>query len=134
MSTVHRPIDQISTKPSRVIPQRTATQETAGERREHLRRVSGYCVRLMSLDGVEVINGTADDLGEGGLHLTAPIGYGFAVGQRYEVLVGDAGADEHGPNMVGEGHYATVVRTRFLNDGTSDQVGIGLRFDHPVVL
>jgi hypothetical protein len=104
------------------------------DRRLGPRCEGGYWASLLSLDGEEVIRCRPDNMGEGGLHFTAPVGYGFAVGQRYELLVGEA--DESGAerSVVGEGHYATVVRTKFLMAESSDQVGVGLRFDQPLVL
>ena len=108
----------------------------AGEddRRLGPRREGGYWASLLSLDGEEVIRCCPDNLGEGGMHFTAPVGYGFAVGQRYELLVGEDDGAGSQRRVVGEGHYATVVRTRFLMDEPGDQVAVGLRFDQPVVL
>lgn len=105
-----------------------------GERREGVRREAGFWAGLITLDGREVLRCRADNISEGGMHLSAPIGYGFAVGQRYEVLVGrdDDGARQSG--FLGEGHYATVVRTEFLIDDDGDAVGVGLRFDQLLVL
>ncbi|MHC4092559.1 MAG: hypothetical protein ACYSVY_20185, partial [Planctomycetota bacterium] len=61
--------------------------------------------------------------------------------QRYEVLLGresqgGASAEGQQPDLLGEGHYATVVRTAFVmgEDGQTDRLGIGLRFDQPLVL
>lgn len=104
------------------------------DRRVSPRRQRGYWASLLSLDGEEVIGCCPDDVGEGGLHLTAPVGYGFAVGQRYELLVGEDDGAGSRRKVTGEGHYATVVRTRFLMGEPGGQVGVGLRFDHPIVL
>ncbi len=109
-----------------------AATATQNDRRLGPRRDGAYWASLLSLDGEEVIRCRPDNMGEGGMHFTAPIGYGFAVGQRYELLVGETDGSER--HVVGEGHYATVVRTRFLMGEPGDQVGVGLRFDQPVVL
>ena len=104
------------------------------DRRGGPRREGDYWASLLSLDGREVISCQLNNMCEGGLHFTAPVGYGFAVGQRYELLVGErdvAGLDH---KLVGEGHYATIVRTEFLIGDQGDQVGVGLRFDQPIVL
>ncbi|MFQ5489466.1 MAG: hypothetical protein ACE5GE_01985 [Phycisphaerae bacterium] len=104
------------------------------ERRDGARRNDGMWAGLLSLDGAEVIRCKPDDYGEGGLHFTAPVGFGFAVGQRYELLVGTGEAPGSGQDLVGEGHYATVVRTEFVMDEAGDRVGVGLRFDQPLML
>ncbi|MCP4247121.1 MAG: hypothetical protein GY778_08730 [bacterium] len=106
------------------------------ERRSSARRSDGIWTSLMTLDGEELIRCQADDVGEGGLHLTPPVGFGFAVGQRYEVLLGGEGPDGRPTDITGEGHYATVVRTEFLPDAHEEhrQLGVGLRFDQPLVL
>ena len=110
------------------------TESAVGERRDGVRREAGFWAGLITLEGCEVLRCLADNISEGGMHLTAPVGYGFAVGQRYEVLVGrgEEGAGHGG--LLGEGHYATIVRTEFLMNDQGDQVGVGLRFDQPLVL
>ncbi len=112
----------------------SASAATVADRRIGPRCGQSYWASLLTLDGQEVIRCRPDNLGEGGMHLTAPVGYGFAVGQRYELLVGErdeAGAERR---VVGEGHYATVVRTELLVEASGGQVGVGLRFDQPLVL
>ena len=39
-------------------------------------------------------------------------------------------------DLAGEGHYATVVRTEILlhDEDDGDRVGVGFRFDSPIVL
>ena len=124
-----------------------ATEQVASEDMERL-----VAVGELSLDGsVRPISGVlpialaarahgcaglivpADNVAEGGMHLTSPVGYGLAVGQRYEILLGREEEDGRQSTLWGEGHYVTVVRTRFLI-GESDRVGVGLRFDQPLVL
>jgi hypothetical protein len=109
-------------------------ESAVGERREGVRREAGFWAGLVTLAGAEVLRCKADNVSEGGLHLTVPIGYGLAVGQRYEVLVGRQEDSTEQGNFLGEGHYATVVRTEFLINDQGDGVGVGLRFDQPVVL
>ena len=93
----------------------------------------GLWASLHALDGTEVLHCKPDDLGEGGLHITAPVGHGFAVGQRYKMYVGRGEHSSQG-NLIGDGQYATVVRTEFLMGEQRDSVGVGLRFDHPIFL
>jgi len=134
MSTVSRIAGQITGIEKRVLTPLPAAHPEVEDRRDHLRRRAGFWVSLTALDGTEVFRSRADNVGEGGLHVTVPVGYGFAVGQRYEVLVGNGQTADEQPNLVGEGHYATVVRTRLLRVAGSDRIGLGLRFDQPVVL
>ena len=129
MSTLHTPADR-ETDAALGCDSPVRTEE----RRDHLRRDAGFWVSLMSLDGSEVIRSRSDNVGEGGLRLTTPVGYGFAVGQRYEVLMGKEEDPGDQGGLTGEGHYATVVRTEFIMGDRGDQVGVGLRFDQPVIL
>ena len=115
-------------------PDHAATDAAVGERREGVRRETGFWAGLITLDVCEVLRCAADNISEGGLHLTAPVGYGFAVGQRYEILVGRGQDGGEQASLLGEGHYATIVRTEFLINDQGDRVGVGLRFDQPVVL
>ena len=110
-----------------------AAEPAVQERRSGVRRQAGLWASLIALDGREIIRCPADNVAEGGMHLTSPVGYGLAVGQRYEILLGREEEDGRQSNLLGEGHYVTVVRTRFLI-GESDRVGVGLRFDQPLVL
>jgi hypothetical protein len=86
-----------------------------------------------------MLNCRIDNICEGGLHVTVPIGYGLGVGQRCEVLLSPQPTP---PGAVaagfGEGHYATVVRTQMHVERedcarTDDCVGVGLHFDQPLV-
>ncbi|HUU85897.1 MAG TPA: hypothetical protein VM243_20555 [Phycisphaerae bacterium] len=114
--------------------ERLGADAAVGERRDGIRRDTGFWAGLVTLDGCEVLRSKADNICEGGLHLTAPVGFGFAVGQRYEVLVGQGEDCREQANLLGEGHYATIVRTEFVMNDDGDRVGIGLRFDQPVIL
>jgi len=108
----------------------------ASERRSSVRRRGGAWASLVTLDGNPMLSCAVDDIGEGGLHVTSPVGYGFAVGQRYEVLLSRGNEPSAESDFLGEGHYATIVRTKFMLDRpeAGDGMGIGMRFDQPVVL
>lgn len=107
------------------------------ERRAAPREAHTVSATLRSLQGTEILDCPADNISEGGMRITAPIGFGLAVGQRFEVILrGDQRADR-GRDLIGDGHYATVVRTEIqLEKGqrTHDRLGVGLRFDQPVML
>ncbi|HEY3243589.1 MAG TPA: PilZ domain-containing protein [Phycisphaerae bacterium] len=112
-------------------------EESAGlpvgyDRRADLRLRHRKWASLLALDGSEMISCTTDNIGPGGMHVTVPVGYGFAVGQRYEVLLSDnrqAPLDE-----AGESQYATVVRTQIATQAPAGQVGVGLRFDTSIII
>ena len=104
------------------------------DRRAGLRQQTSSWVALMDLSGAELLCRQADNIGEGGLHLTAPVGHGLAVGQRYEICIGPESGVEAVRKPVGEGHYATVVRTQMSIGGHADHVKVGFRFDQPLVL
>ncbi len=122
------------------VAQQIATREQAldeiGERRRWPRSTVPVSTALRTLAGAEVPARLIDNISEGGLRVTVPVGFGLAVGQRYEVLLRREGADDETDDVVAEGHYGTVVRTeiRLGGVGKSDRVGVGLRFDTPIVL
>ena len=90
---------------------------------------------LIPLGGTDAITCVSDDIGTGGMHVTVPVGYGLAVGQRHELILAMPGASPGtGRVLTGEGHYATVVRTQLRLGQGADQVSVGLRFDQPLVM
>ena len=138
MTATQSPIEHKPAAMPQMPPESEAAAQAVAERRTGVRSGSGLWASLLTLDGREMIRCAADNVGEGGMHLTSPVGYGFAVGQRYEVLLGRQDQDAPQSELLGEGHYATVVRTEF-HMGTEDQpgrdhIGVGLRFDQPLVL
>ena len=104
-----------------------------GERRQGRREAMMLRGQLLRLGDAAPIRCQIDNVGEGGLHVVAPVGYGFAVGQRYEVLMTDIDPAllDSGPEAAG--HYATVVRTEMCVGAPDDHVGVGLRFDQPLL-
>ncbi len=95
---------------------------------------SPLTTRVYTLDEQELLTCHADDVGEGGMHLRAPVGYGLAVGQRYEIRFDDEQPLPEYNHINGERRYATVVRTEVNINATPHEVGVGLRFDNPVFL
>ena len=115
--------------PSPVSPEGFTEEERRGERR-FAGTVNG---RLMSLAGEEILDFEAFDVGEGGLSLNVPIGYGLAVGQRFEVTFTTSDGNELAC-VEGECRYATVLRTEMHADQNPPGVGVGLRFDQPLMV
>lgn len=113
---------------------RAERERLIGERRTDIRQETPLWVSLCDLSGSRAMVCRADNIGEGGLHVRAPVGHGFGVGQRYEVSIGpDDAAGRLAPGF-GQGHYVTVIRTQMCVSHRGDYVGVGLRFDQPIVL
>jgi hypothetical protein len=102
------------------------------DRRCGPRIAAGVSALLRSLDGEHVLACPADDLGEGGLHIHAPLDLGLAVGQRYQVIITEVPDAAAMPDLCGEENYATVLRTETRAGAPGDHVGVGLRFDQPI--
>ncbi|MCC7291616.1 MAG: PilZ domain-containing protein [Phycisphaerales bacterium] len=89
-------------------------------------------VTLIREDGSRIGPYPTDNLSESGLHVTVPVGYGLAVGQRYEVVLRDSNSP---PSVrIDEGLYATVVRTQMRTETERNAIGVGLRLDQPLFL
>jgi len=105
------------------------------ERRGGTRRAINLNTCLIPLNGADAIRCRTDDVSEGGMHVTVPIGYGLAVGQRFELQLAAPGASlGMGPLLTAPGCYVTVVRTRLHVGADGDRVAVGLRFDQPLPL
>lgn len=80
--------------------------------REHHRRPVDLDIFLTDLSGQTVLRCNCLNLSAGGIYATAPVGYGLAVGQRYELRISSppAGGDNFllGPSL----GYATIIRTQ----------------------
>ena len=105
-----------------------------GERRSSPRQSCVRDVCLLSLRGYEILHCRLHDLSASGLYVSAPIGYGLAVGQRFEVLLGDGAGPRPSPRLMSGGHRASVVRTRMALSPGGDSIGVGLRFEQPVAV
>ncbi|HRX83662.1 MAG TPA: hypothetical protein P5572_01440 [Phycisphaerae bacterium] len=103
------------------------------ERRTNTRFPTHLHACLVPLSMADEIRCETDDVGEDGIHVTVPVGYGVAVGQRYEVQLAAPGATlGMGPLLTSPGQFATVVRTSLDADATGGSVGVGLRLDAPL--
>ncbi len=111
------------------------TQRTRTDRRDYMRRTLGCDLCLLDLAGRSVLRCRTDDVSDAGIHAAAPVGFGLAIGQRYEVRM-PGGSPEDGDGLLGISlGYATVIRTEVeVGDGDSDRIGFALRFDVPQLL
>ncbi len=113
----------LNVEPARQIP---ADQPPGmDERRSTPRFRKRLTAKVIGVGAAEVFRCTTEDISEDGLYVQVPLASGLCVGQRCEVVLSDD---------VGEGHYATVVRTEPIGKGPAPIVGAGLRFDQPLFL
>jgi hypothetical protein len=106
------------------------------DRRDYTRRPMSCDLWLLDLSGQSVLRCKTDDISDAGLYATAPIGFGLAIGQRYEVRIAHAtGAVPISPRMGASLGYGTVMRTHIeLDDRNNDRIGVALRFDVPQLI
>ncbi|MCK6457322.1 MAG: PilZ domain-containing protein [Phycisphaerae bacterium] len=102
------------------------------EKREFERHHIVTDVWLLDLEGLTVLRCQTDDIGQGGLHATVPIGFGLAVGQRYELRLRSHADGAPTPRGAGwSACYGTIIRTRLLTSGDQHRLGFAMRFDSP---
>ena len=83
-----------------------------------------------------VLRCRTDDISDAGLYATAPIGYGLAIGQRYELRIApNDGARSSSAEMVPSLGFATVTRLEIdVQRGDSHRVGFAMKFDVPQLI
>lgn len=114
----------------------TSVRTATVDRREYNRRGAELDLWLIDANSQSVLRCKTDNVSDAGMHITAPIGFGLAVGQRFEARIatprpsGVASA----PLAASLG-YTTVVRTEIrVGDGRPDRVGCAVLFDVPQLL
>ncbi len=113
----------------------TGDGSTAVEERRASGRIrTELSAQLVRIGATRTVQATATDIGAGGLFVRVPGVSEVVVGQRYEVVLSDEGAEAlELSRFMGEGCFATVVRTERLAADRQFAVGAGLRFDHPLM-
>lgn len=106
------------------------------DRRDFTRRPITCDVWLLDLAGRSVLRCKTEDVSDAGLRATAPVGFGLAVGQRYQVRIANAEdaalVSEHLGASLG---YGTVIRTAVkIVSRDQDRIGFAVRFDVPQLL
>ena len=103
------------------------------DRRDYTRRKAVCDLWLIDVSGQSVLRCKTDDISDAGLRATAPIGFGLAVGQRWQVrLLPPAEARNSSQRLGLPLGCGTIVRTEImLDDAHSDRIGIALEFDVP---
>jgi len=105
------------------------SQMLLDDRRELSRWPAQCDVWLLDLEGMTVLRCQTDNVSSGGLHCTVPIGFGIAVGQRYELRVRRPNDDAAGARPAWAGCYGTIIRTRLITEGLTDRLAVAIRFD-----
>lgn len=112
------------------------TGRSPREQREYSRRPVACDVWLIDGASQYVLRCKTDDISDAGLHLTAPIGFGLAIGQRFEARI--AAPQMSGPmsaHLASSLGYATVIRTEIkVGDQRPDRVGCAMQFDVPQLM
>jgi hypothetical protein len=106
------------------------------DQREYTRRQIECDVWLVDVASRAVLRCRTRDLSDAGVCASAPVGFGLAVGQRYEVRIAcrqsDGATSAHLGTSLG---FATVIRTEItVGEAQSDRVGCALSFDVPQLI
>ncbi len=106
------------------------------EQRSYTRRPVVCDLWLIDTGWQSVVRCKTENVSDAGLYGRSPIGYGLAIGQRYEVRLADVqAAGQVPPDLAPSLGYATVVRTQLDVDGqNSHGIGFALRYDVPQLL
>lgn len=113
-----------------------AGRQTRTDRRDYTRRPMSCDVWLLDPHGDSVLRCKSDDVSDAGIRATASVGFGLAVGQRYEVRVANGVEPGCGDGYLGASlGYATVIRTEVqVHSAKQDRVSFAVRFDVPQLL
>lgn len=107
------------------------------DQRDYSRRPIAADVWLIDAQTQTILRCKTDNVSDAGIHANAPIGFGLAVGQRYEARItnGIEGTRTAGPQLGKSLGYGTVIRTEMqLHGDRHDRIGFALRFDVPQLL
>ena len=106
------------------------------DQRDYQRRTVKCDIWLVDVEANSVLRCSTDEVSDAGLHASAPIGFGLAVGQRYEVRMarGEQSGKGFAPITKSLG-YATIIRTEIeVGKDKPDRVGFAIRFDVPQLM
>ncbi len=117
------------TEAADIIATMPLTRGALDERRDTSRWPARCDVWLLDLEGMTVLRCQTDNVSSGGLHCTLPIGYGLAVGQRYELRIRRSPDESPTARSSWTGCYGTIIRTRLISEGGVDRLAVALRFD-----
>ena len=107
------------------------------ENRDYQRRPIQCDIWLIDSKNQVILRCRTQDVSDAGVRGSAPIGFGLAVGQRYESRMAHGGADPRSgpPTTLRSLGFGTVTRTDILVGGERpDRVTFALRFDVPQLM
>lgn len=106
------------------------------EQREYARRRIECDIWLIDTASQSVMRCKTTDIADAGLHAITPIGFGLAVGQRYEVRIACNQSDGMmSPQLAKSLGYGTVIRTEIkVGDEQPDRVGCAMCLDVPQLI
>jgi hypothetical protein len=83
-----------------------------------------------------VLRCRTEDISDAGVYATAPIGYGLAVGQRYELRIACVnGSHAASAELIPSLGFATVTRLEIeVQRGDAHRVGFSMKFDVPQLI
>lgn len=99
------------------------------ERRHDARKHVACDLWMIGHESSTVLRCRCDNAGKTGLHLLAPLGYGIAEGQRYELRSLAPGTRPTPAFDLTTSRWARIVRTEFLLDGGRDRLGLGVALE-----
>lgn len=105
------------------------SQDLSPERRRDAREPACFDVWMVGHEASTILRCRCNNSATGGLHLIAPLGYGIAEGQRYELRSRPPGASPMPGFNVDVRRWARVVRTEIVLNEGRDQLGVGVEFD-----
>ncbi len=99
------------------------------ERRNDSRTRVACDLWMIGHESSTVLRCRCDNAGEAGLHLLAPLGYGIAEGQRYELRSHPPGTQPFSGFGPTTSRWARIVRTEILLDRGRDRLGVGVSLE-----
>lgn len=118
---------------SRIQP--AAPLAPADEHRIHNRRHVDVELWMTDLSGETTLRCTCRNLSAGGVFAVTPLGYGMAVGQRYELrMIPEVAASGRSFFFSDSLGYGTVIRTQPIFGDEAGEIGVSIRFDKPQYL
>ncbi|MCK6457063.1 MAG: hypothetical protein L6Q92_11105 [Phycisphaerae bacterium] len=102
------------------------------DRRDSERQPSEGDVWLVDAEGMKVVRCHTHDAGDSGFRGVVPIGYGLAVGQRFELRSGVSPDLRDDAGHRSERRFGTIVRTELVTNGSQYHLAFAIRYDKPM--
>jgi hypothetical protein len=114
---------------------RWTTRTHRFEQRDYARRAVAYELFLIDPESEAVCRSRTQNVSDAGVFAMAPIGFGLAIGQRYEIRMAVGEGDSFITGGIRSLGYGTVIRSEMrVGRDHPDQIGVAIRFDVPQLL